>query len=82
MPTTSVANSSGTINDLIIRRNTDDSTFRSVAAQPLCDWRADSGKAQPTTIPTIIAMMIHFDNEIRRKPDLGGSLETSAAGAE
>ena len=34
MPTTSVENRSGTISDLIIRRNTDDSTCRSVAWKP------------------------------------------------
>src|SRR5581483_6887509 len=71
IPTTSVANSSGTINDLIIRKNTDDRTFKSVAAQPPCASRADSGNAHPRAIPTTIEMMIHCESVMRRRNDLG-----------
>src|SRR3954469_18736671 len=82
MPTTSVANSSGTISDLIIRRNTDDKTFRSVAAQPPCASRALSGNAQPKQMPNTIATRIHCDSEMRRKNDLGATGGWSSVGTE
>ena len=69
MPTTSVENSSGTINDLIMRRKMDENTLRSVAAQSWWTDRADSGYATPTAMPTTIEMMIHCDSVMRRRND-------------
>src|SRR6185437_8488904 len=59
MPTTSVAKISGTISDLIMRRE-------------ICDngssLTANAGKAIPMMIPTIAAMTIHCVSETRRRP--------------
>src|SRR4051812_31396701 len=82
IPTTSVENSSGAIIDLIIRRNTFDSTLRSVAAQPRWSARAASGYMPPTMMPITIATMIHCEREIRRRKLLGAPAEVSAVVAE
>ena len=57
IPTTSVANSSGAINDLIMLRKIVDSGL-SATARP--------GASHPSSTPTIIEMMIHCVSEIRR----------------
>ncbi len=70
MPTTSVENSSGTINDLIMRRNTVDRSWRSVASNPLCAGL--SGKKCPASTPRIMEITIHCVCVMRRRPVFGG----------
>src|SRR5438270_462967 len=79
LPTTSVANSSGTINDLIIRRKIDDNTCRSVAAKPLTP-AGFCGNKYPTSTPTTIETTIHCVSEMRRNPRLGGGAPAIAPG--
>src|SRR5215218_2768915 len=79
IPTTRVLKISGTISDLIIRRNTFDSTLRSVPAkcQPGPVPLALSGKAQPISRPTTIEIRIHCVSEMRRTVLMGTAGEAS-----
>src|SRR5258705_3867187 len=71
MPTTSVANRSGTISDLIMRRKTVDRIWRSDAWNPVVP-SGRSGNRYPTRTPTTIEMTIHCVCVIRRKPERAG----------
>ena len=64
MPTTRVLNSSGTINDLIMRRKMFANGLR---------FGAKSGASQPMRMPMTIEMTIHDENPIPRNPLLGGA---------
>src|SRR5436189_400880 len=80
MPTTSVPNNSGTIMDLIIRRNTFDNSWRSAADQPPWIARSDVGNSTPRATPTTIETTIHWDNESRRSIPRRGSMGVMAGG--
>ena len=64
IPTTRVLNSSGTINDLIMRRKMFAKGLR---------FGAKSGASQPIRMPTTIEIMIHAENPIPRNPLLGAA---------
>ena len=66
MPTTSVLNKSGTINDLIMRRK--------MLAKGL-RFGAKSGASQPMRMPITIEIRIQAENPIPRKPLLGAAGE-------
>ncbi len=64
MPTTRVLKSSGTINDLIMRRKMLANGLR---------FGAKSGASQPMRIPTIIEMMIQPVKPMPRSPFFAGA---------